>query len=141
MKSDNCIFFQLAKASQLGSRFLGQKVAGLNITPVQALILGFLNDQDQITSSELGKRIELDSATLTGLIDRMEAAQLIERRANPADRRSVQVHLTERGRAIGAEAARLIVAANREFLEKLTKSEQGQLHTLIRKLRDRESQD
>ncbi len=141
LKPDNCIFFQLAKASQLGSRFLGQKVAGLSITPVQALILGFLNDEDPVTSSELGKRSELDSATLTGLIDRMEAAHLIERRANPADRRSIHIHLTERGRAMGSEAVHLIVEANREFLGKLTKSEQGQLHILIRKLRDRENQD
>ena len=96
MKLDYCIFFQLAKANQIGSRFLGQKVAELNITPVQALVLGFLRDEDRITSSELGKRTELDSATLTGIIDRLEAAELIERRGNPADRRSIHVHLTER---------------------------------------------
>lgn len=141
MDEKNCIFFQLAKANQLGSRFLGQKVAPLNITPVQALILGFLTDKDQITSSELGKRTELDSATLTGLIDRMETAQLIERRANPADRRSIQIYLTERGKTLGAEAVHLITEANREFLEKLTKSEQRDLRALIRKLRDRENQE
>jgi len=140
MNKTDCIFFQLAKANQLGSRFLGQKVAQLNITPGQALILGFLNDEDQITSSELGKRTELDSATLTGLIDRMETAKLIERRDNPTDRRSIQIHLTEHGRTMGTEAVRLIVEANQEFLQKLTKSEQGQLRTLIWKLRDRENQ-
>ena len=140
MKTDDCIFFQLAKVNQLGSRFLTQKVAPLNITPVQALILGFLNDEDQITSSELGKRTGLDSATLTGLIDRLVAAQLIERRGNPTDRRSIQLHLTERGRTMGPEAIRLIVEANREFLGKLTKREQGELRSLIRKIRDREGQ-
>ena len=105
MKLDYCIFFQLAKANQIGSRFLGQKVAKLNITPVQALVLGFLRDEDRITSSELGKRTELDSATLTGIIDRLEAAELIERRGNPADRRSIQVHLTERGRFLGSRGS------------------------------------
>ena len=82
----------------------------------------------------------MDSATLTGLIDRVGAAQRSERRANPADRRSIHIHLPERGSAMGAEAVRLIVEANREFLGKLTKSEQRQLRTLIRKLRDRENQ-
>lgn len=135
MKLDYCIFFQLAKANQLGSRFLGQKVAELNITPVQALVLGFLSDEDRITSSELGKRTELDSATLTGIIDRLEAAELIERRGNPADRRSIQVHLTERGRFLGAEAVRLIAEANVEFLKMLTEKERGELRRLIRKLR------
>ncbi len=136
MKSDDCIFFQLAKANQLGIRFLGKKVAELNITPVQALVLGFLSDQDQITSSELGRRTELDSATLTGIIDRLEAAQFLERRGNPADRRSIKVHLTEQGRQMAGRAVRLIAEANREFMETLTKPEQEELRTLIRKLRD-----
>ena len=135
MKLDYCIFFQLAKANQIGSRFLGQKVAKLNITPVQALVLGFLRDEDRITSSELGKRTELDSATLTGIIDRLEAAELIERRGNPADRRSIQVYLTERGRLLGAKAVRLIAEANVKFLEMLTEKESDELRRLIRKLR------
>ena len=135
MKLDYCIFFQLAKANQIGSRFLGQKVAKLNITPVQALVLGFLRDEDRITSSELGKRTELDSATLTGIIDRLEAAELIERRGNPADRRSIHVHLTERGRLLGAKAVRLITEANVKFLEMLTEQERGELRRIIKKLR------
>jgi MarR family transcriptional regulator, organic hydroperoxide resistance regulator len=135
LKLDYCIFFQLAKANQIGSRFLGQKVAKLNITPVQALVLGFLRDEDRITSSELGKRTELDSATLTGIIDRLEAAGLIERRGNPADRRSIQVHLTERGRLLGTKAVQLIAEANVKFLEMLTEKERGELRRLIGKLR------
>ena len=135
MKLGYCIFFQLAKANQIGSRFLAQKVAKLNITPIQALVLGFLRDEDRITSGELGKRTELDSATLTGIIDRLEAAELIERRGNPADRRSIHVHLTERGRFLGTEAVRLIAEANVEFLEMLTEKERGELRRLIGKLR------
>jgi DNA-binding MarR family transcriptional regulator len=135
LKLDYCIFFQLAKANQIGSRFLAQKVAELNITPVQAMVLGFLRDEDRITSGELGKRTELDSATLTGIIDRLEAAELIERRGNPADRRSIQVHLTERGRSLGAKAVQLIAEANVKFLEMLTEKERGELRRLIGKLR------
>jgi len=136
VKLDKCIFFQLAKANQIGSRFLSQKVADLNITPVQAMVLGFIRDEDQITSRELGKRTELDSATLTGIIDRLEAAQFVERRGNPADRRSIKIHLTERGRTLAGEAVPLIAEANREFLEVLTEREREELRQLIRKLRD-----
>jgi DNA-binding MarR family transcriptional regulator len=137
MKSEDCIFFQLAKASQLGSRFLNQKVGELNITPVQAMVLGFLNDEDGVTASELGKRTELDSATMTGIVDRLEAAQLVERRGHPADRRSIEIHLTERGRTLADGAVRLIAEANREFLRILTEHEQEELRAMIRKLRDR----
>ncbi len=135
MDSDRCIFFQLAKANQLAGKFLGQKVANLNITPVQALALGFLNEEDRITASELGKKTELDSATLTGILDRLEAARLIERHDNPSDRRSILIHLTESGKVVAMEAARLIVEANREFLRNLTEEESHFLHEMIGKLR------
>jgi DNA-binding MarR family transcriptional regulator len=136
VKPDVCIFFLLSKANQMSIRFLAQKVAELNITPVQALVLGFLSDEDRITSSELGKRTELDSATMTGILDRLEAAGLIERQGNPADRRSIKIHLTEQGKALAGEAVRIIAEANREFLAILTEQEQEELRSLIRKLRD-----
>ena len=135
MKENDCIFFKLAKANQLASRFLGQKVTALNITPVQAMILAFLADEDALTSSELGKRTELDSATLTGILDRLEAAGIVERHGNPDDRRSIQIWLTETGRGQAGEVAALIVEANREFLAVLTEGEGRALHDLIGKLR------
>ena len=135
MNPDGCIFFQLAKANQLGGKFLAQKVAGLNITPVQALVLGFLNEEDAITAVELGRKTELDSATLTGIIDRLETARLIERRSNPDDRRSIRIHLTKKGKEVGAEAARLIAKANQEFLRDLSEDERRVLHETIAKLR------
>jgi len=136
MKADNCIFFQLAKASQTGTKFLNLKVSGLNITPVQAMVIGFLSEQDQVMAGELGKKVELDSATLTGILDRLEAAQLIERKGNPDDRRSVKIHLTRQGQETGREARKLIEEANKEFLAAFTENEKQTLRSLIKKLRE-----
>lgn len=135
MKKNDCIFFQFAKTYQLSSRFLAQKVSELNLTSVQAMVLGFLTEEDQITSSELGKRTELDSATLTGILDRLEAAGFLERKSNPDDRRSIHIHLTPKGKAMGREASRVIVEANAEFLQVLTEEQKRDLHSIILTLR------
>lgn len=135
MDETDCIFFQFAKTYQLSSRFLSQKVSELNLTSVQAMILGFLDMEDQITSSELGKRAELDSATLTGILDRLESAGFIERKDNPDDRRSIHIHLTQKGKAMSREATRVIAAANTEFLQVLTETQKRDLHGIIQKLR------
>ncbi len=137
MKADNCIFFQLAKASQTSIKFLSQKISGLNITPVQAMVIGFLAEEDQIMAGELGKKVELDSATLTGILDRLETAQLIERKGNPDDRRSVKIHLTKLGKEAGIEAKKLIEEANKEFLTDFTEVEKRELRGLISKLREK----
>jgi DNA-binding MarR family transcriptional regulator len=135
MKKTECIFFQFAKANQLASRFLSQKVAELNITSVQALVLGFLGDEDRITSSELGKITELDSATLTGIMDRLEAAGFIMRKGNPDDRRSIHIYLTKQGKLMSKEAIRVITKANLEFLGVLTDAQKRELLGIIQKLR------
>jgi DNA-binding MarR family transcriptional regulator len=135
MDETDCIFFQFAKTYQLSSRFLSQKVSALNLTSVQAMILGFLDMEDQITSSELGKRAELDSATLTGILDRLEAAGFIERKGNPDDRRSIHIYLSPKGKAMSGEATRVIVEANTEFLQVLTDNQKRDLHNIIKKLR------
>lgn len=135
MKEEHCIFFQLAKANQTGIKFLNQKILNLGITPVQGMVIAFLSEEDQITAGELGKKVELDSATLTGLLDRLEAARLIERRGNPDDRRSIKIHLTPQGRKTALEAGRLIEEANREFLAPFTDAEKGMLIGLIKKMR------
>jgi len=140
MKADDCIFFQLAKASQTGARFWGHKVSGLGLTAVQAMIIRFLFDNDRITSSDLGMRVSLDSAPLTGILDRLESAKLVERQQNPTDRRAIQIHLTEKGRTTGQEVARVMEKANSEFLSILNKDEEKELRCLLNKVRHRSSQ-
>lgn len=135
MQEIDCIFFQFAKAYQLSSRFLSQKVSDLNLTSVQAMVLGFLAEEDQITSSELGKRTELDSATLTGILDRLEAAGFLERKGNPDDRRSICIHLTKKGKTMGHETTQVIADANAEFLQVLTEEQKRDLHGMIKTLR------
>jgi DNA-binding MarR family transcriptional regulator len=135
MQKTDCIFFQFAKAYQLSSRFLTSKVSQLNLTAVQAMVLGFLTEEDQITSSELGKRTELDSATLTGILDRLEAAGYLERKSNPDDRRSIHIHLTSKGKALGLKASQLLTRANQEFLQVLTDKQKKELREIIQTLR------
>lgn len=135
MKAEECIFFQLSKASQLGVRVWGQKVSDLNITAVQAMALRFLYEQDGVTAIDLGKKTELDSATVTGILDRLESAKFIERKDNPHDRRSIQVHLTEKGKVTGGEVAKRMDEANTDFLKTFSKREGKELKRLINKLR------
>ncbi len=137
----HCIFFQLSKASQIGMKFLSQKVAELEITPVQATVLGLLCEEDRITSGELGKRIELDSATLTGILDRLEAAGLVERKGNPSDRRAIHICLTPQGKERGRDAVAAILDANRQFLKAFSLSEKKDLMHLLRRVRNENGKD
>lgn len=135
MRPEDCIFFNLAKASQAGTRFWAEKVSQYNVTAVQAMVINFLYDDDRITSSDLGKVTGLDSATLTGILDRLEGAGLVERKQHPQDRRAIQVCLTAKGRDVAAKTHTLIDQANREFLSGLSSGERDEFKKLLKKVR------
>lgn len=137
MHARECIFFQLAKASQAGARHWNESVARFGVTAVQGMVLAFLAEEDDVTSGTLGSRAQLDSATLTGIIDRLARAELVERRDSPDDRRAVRIRLTEKGRTVSRAIRDLIVPENRSFLSNLTDEEEMIFRTLLRKVLSR----
>ena len=72
MKVQDCIFFQLTKASQAGSGFWAKKVEHLGVTASQAMVLNFLGEEDRIPSHVLCRKLQITSATMTGILDRLE---------------------------------------------------------------------
>jgi MarR family transcriptional regulator, organic hydroperoxide resistance regulator len=136
MKPTDCIFFQLTKATQNSVRFFTQRVAPLGVTAAQAMVMLFLFDEDSITSKELGERAQLDSATLTGIIDRLEAQGLVVRAGNPDDRRAISVRLTDAGRETAQKLAHLSEEANKAFLRGLSPEDEKALRGLLSVVRE-----
>jgi DNA-binding MarR family transcriptional regulator len=141
MKADQCIFFQLAKAGQAAAKFLTCRLTDAHVTAAQGMVLGFLRENDQVTSRELGERVMLDSATLTGILDRLEKASLLEKKTHPEDRRALSVSLTEQGRQLTENLIALAEKANQDFLEPLTSEEQLILRLLLKKLCQKHRRD
>ena len=133
MKPEDCIFFRLAKANQMAGRFWKKQLAPLKLTAVQGLVLAFLNEQDGLTPAELGKRVRLDSATMTGVLARLEKSGLAERRKDREDRRSVRIRLTAQGRRMGRRVAATLSAAHDTFMAPFSPEEANQLGALLQR--------
>jgi DNA-binding MarR family transcriptional regulator len=98
---EDCISFLVGKAAQATSRRARELLAPHGVTPAQYAVLKVLAEQDGSTLTHLAGRLVLDSATTTGLADRLELASLVVRRADGKDRRVSRLFLTERGRGLG----------------------------------------
>ena len=72
-------------------------------------------EQDGVRVSDLGKRLYLDSGTLTPLLKKMEKQGLVERRRSEEDERTVRIFLTAQGRAL-RERAKPLLATLRHTL-------------------------
>lgn len=105
------------------------------LTYPQYLVLSALNAADEMTVSQLGAELRLESNTLTPLLKRMETAGWLRRIRDGKDERKVRLSLTDDGRALTARTS----GVPRAFAEKtgLQLSELADLRDILAVLRDR----
>lgn len=135
---EDCLNFYLGKAYQRVTQSSRQRLAPYGVTPVQYALLKVLWECDDQSGAELGERLVLDSATITGLLDRLEQAGLIERKAHMTDRRVNRVTLTSRARELQEPLDREMKQMNQGFLGELSAEEQITLRRLLMGLASRE---
>ena len=104
---DNQLCFALYSASLAMTKLYKSLLESLGLTYPQYLVMLVLWEQDSMTVSGLGERLYLDSGTLTPLLKRMEAADLLQRTRSALDERRVVVTLTPAGRKLQARAAKV----------------------------------
>jgi MarR family transcriptional regulator, temperature-dependent positive regulator of motility len=98
---------------------------GIDLTPVQFGALATLRDHPDVDQARLAGLIAHDRATIGGVLDRLQAKGLVERRTDPADRRARQVRLTAAGRALLEAALPHVAALQDDILTGLTAEERA----------------
>jgi DNA-binding MarR family transcriptional regulator len=76
----------------------------LGLTYPQYLVMLALWERDGVPVKDLGERLFLDSGTLTPLLKRLEAAQLVKRTRGTEDERLMLIALTPQGQALRQQA-------------------------------------
>jgi DNA-binding MarR family transcriptional regulator len=107
LRLDQQLCFALYSASLAMNKVYRDSLKPLGITYPQYLVLLVLWEQDQRSVSDIGDKLYLDSATLTPLLKRMEAAGWLERQRLASDERVVMVRLSEAGKALRARAEQI----------------------------------
>ncbi|MDE2572511.1 MAG: MarR family transcriptional regulator [bacterium] len=107
---------------------------GLTPAKLNALLVLRSHGEQPMRLSEIGQYLFSTRANVTGLIDGLERDGLVSRAANPGDRRSTLVTLTEKGLHLLAEVLPRHFARVRRMTEALSASERRQLIDLLAKL-------
>jgi DNA-binding MarR family transcriptional regulator len=133
LRLDNQLCFALYAASRAVIRTYRDKLSAAGLTYPQYLVLLVLWERDDATVSEIGRRLMLDSGTLTPLLKRLEALGIVERRRGDRDEREVHVRLTAKGHALqdAAVDARLTVACRLHMSEEQIRALRGELIAMM----------
>lgn len=121
---------RIIRATELDSRALA-KQSGL--TPSQLLLLQMLAKEGAMTAGAIAKSASLSQATVTALLDKLEARGLLRRARDTADRRRVFVELTEAGRLSETNAPGLLQERFEKRFGKLQDWEQAFLIAALEK--------
>ena len=132
---ENCIIFLLAKAYQKAHGHFKKRLQGHGLTPVQHLILESLWEEEGLSASDIGKKLMLDSATLSGILERMAEKGWIIKDTDDVDKRFVRIHLADKAKYMRALLMEEREQANEEILGALSLEEKVLLKRLLRDLK------
>ncbi|WP_456756362.1 MarR family winged helix-turn-helix transcriptional regulator [Bradyrhizobium sp. USDA 4461] len=104
LRLDNQICFAVYSTAHAFNRVYKPLLDRLGLTYPQYLVMLALWERDDVPVKDLGERLFLDSGTLTPLLKRLEAAELISRTRSSADERIVLITLTPQGHALREKA-------------------------------------
>ena len=116
----------------------GQELARRRLNPIglSVQMCGVMNllAEGPVSQHELGAQLGIDRTTVVELIDDLEKQGVVERRRNPADRRSYALHLTPKGRTVQKRATKAFDAAVDEFFGPLTSVERKALADMLTRM-------
>ncbi|GAB2620985.1 MarR family winged helix-turn-helix transcriptional regulator [Belliella aquatica] len=104
---ENQICFPLYAASRLIIQAYREPLEELGITYPQYLVMLVLWEKDGQAVNEIGKKLLLDSGTLTPLLKRLETNNLIKRVRSDQDERKVEIELTFQGKSMKSKAEKV----------------------------------
>lgn len=131
---ENCFIFLMAKVYQKVHSNFKKQLQQYDLTPMRHLVLEALWNEEGLTAGEIARRLGLDNATLSGVIDRMAKTGWIVKKADPGDKRAMQIFLTPKAKEMKSPILEERRKANEESLSPLSVEEKVFLKRLLKDL-------
>jgi DNA-binding MarR family transcriptional regulator len=129
------LLFEINETARAIRRAFDQKAAGFGVTRVQWKTLARLKRQPGLRQVELAEILEMEPITLCRVIDRLEEVGLVERKADPADRRAWRLETTAKAEPLIRKLKTVAAELTAEALSGLSDDETEQFHRDLLKIR------
>ena len=127
--------FVLGDAARLLRRSFDERARAIGVTRPQWRVLALLKRFDGSTQVTIADMLEVEPISLGRMIDRLQDAELVERRADSKDRRAWRLHLTLKGRAKITELQPKASALFADALNGISEAQQRELEDMLNTIR------
>jgi DNA-binding MarR family transcriptional regulator len=124
----------IRRMQQIAVAIFLQETEAFGVTPVQYAGLQAVRRMPGVDQRTLARSIGLDTSTVAGVIDRLEARGLMVRSASPDDRRVRLLNLTDEGEALLDAVVPAMLRAQQRMLEPLSKKDQAEFIRMMRSI-------
>ncbi|MDR2248678.1 MarR family transcriptional regulator [Acinetobacter sp.] len=107
LKLENQLCFLIYSTNLALNQLYRKLLTPLGITYPQYLVMLVLWEKDEVTVSEIGSKLFLESSTLTPILKKLEAMQLVNRNRSKEDERQVIITLSEKGKNLKEQAVNI----------------------------------
>ena len=128
--------FLIHDVSRLRRVVVDRALKPLGITRSQWWVLAFLSRRDGMTQTALASDLDLTKVAIGGLLDRMEAAGFVERRADQNDGRARRVYLTRAGAKMVNAIRESVETVELEILDRIPEEALAQAAETLRALKE-----
>jgi MarR family transcriptional regulator, organic hydroperoxide resistance regulator len=130
---DALVFMQVLWAVAHGLESASKRMhARLGVTGPQRLVVRIIGHHGRISAGELAEVMRIHPSSLTGMLRRLEQAELVRRETDPFDRRRALLQLTRKGIRLNDQREGTIEAAVDEALSQLSKERVGTTKAVLR---------
>ena len=123
--------FLMTKLSQRLIQVSGVRLSDLKVHVRHVGVMMLILERGPMSQRAIGDAIPIDRTTMVGLVDDLERLGYATRTADPTDRRTALVVLTDRGREVVHEAYGIVQAVEGEFLKSLSPRQQSQFRDML----------
>lgn len=125
------VFRALKRVMMLYRQHAFRAFSEIGVHPGQAACLFALRGEEGLSQRELARRLFVSAPTVTGIVQKMERADLVERRPDPHDQRLMRIRLSERGREVAAALAETFASQAESMFAGITPEELAELARLL----------
>ncbi|WP_309621816.1 MarR family transcriptional regulator [Novosphingobium sp.] len=126
----------LADTSRLMRRAFDTRARAIGVTRPQWQVLITLRRHEGINQGGLAEQLDVEPITVCRMVDRLQEAGLVERRADAADRRSWRLHLTPRAHGLLVQLRPLADAMIEEAFEGVDAEDRETFARLLEQVRE-----
>lgn len=131
------IGFLIHDVSRLRRTVVDKALRPMGVTRSQWWVLANLSRHNGqgMMQTELAKVMDVGKVTLGGLIDRLEAAGLVKRQADPSDRRAKRVVMTPKGTKLLSDIQSIATKVNDQILNGIGRNDISRAETVLYKMK------